>query len=85
IRSSGRFVGVAERFMVGARGPMTLLCGFTGVPFTRFAAGVALGAFFGTVPIQLAVGHVLRDRPEIMASIGAAFLSYYALGPPLVA
>lgn len=64
---------------------MTLLCGFTGVPLRGFAAGVALGALFGTVPIQLALGHVLRDQPAAVATIGAAFISYYAFGPPIVA
>lgn len=84
IRRSGRWVGVAERFALGIRGPMALLCGFTGVPFRSFATGVAIGALFGTVPIQLALGHVLRNRPSAVGGIGAAFVSYYALGPPIV-
>ncbi|CAM9415457.1 unnamed protein product, partial [Laminaria digitata] len=85
IRRSGKFVGVAERFALGVRGPMTLLCGFTGVPVKGFAGGVALGALFGTLPIQLALGYVLRDRPATVAAIGAAFLSLYTLGPPIMA
>lgn len=64
---------------------MTLLCGFTGVPLRDFAAGVATGALIGTVPIQLALGHALRNRPTVVAAIGTAFISYYALGPPIVA
>lgn len=85
IRRSGRFVGIAERFAVGARGPMTLLCGFTGVSFRGFAAGVAVGALFGTIPIQLALGYALRDRPAAVGAIGAAFISFYTLGPPIMA
>lgn len=64
---------------------MTLLCGFTGVPLRGFATGVALGALFGTVPIQLALGHALRDRPATVGAIGAALISYYTLGPPILA
>lgn len=85
IRRSGKFVGVAERFALGVRGPMTLLCGFTGVPLKAFAAGVALGALFGTVPIQLALGYVLRDRPTTVGAIGAAFFSFYTFSPPIMA
>lgn len=70
---------------MGARGPMTLLCGFTGVSCRGFAAGVAVGALFGTVPIQLALGYALRDRPAAVAAIGTAFLSFYSLGPPIMA
>ena len=64
---------------------MSLLCGFTGVPLRGFATGVALGALFGTVPIQLALGYALRNRPAAVAAIGASFISYYAFGPPLIA
>lgn len=64
---------------------MTLLCGFTGVPVKKFAAGVAIGALFGTMPIQLALGYVLRDKPATVGAIGAAFLSFYTLGPPIMA
>lgn len=76
---------MAERFAVGARGPMTLLCGFTGVPLRGFAAGVVLGALFGTMPIQLSVGYVLRDRPAAVAAIGTAFFSFYVFGPAIIA
>lgn len=31
------------------------------------------------------LGHLLRDSPATVAAIGAAFVSYYALGPPVVA
>lgn len=76
---------MAARFAVGARGPMTLLCGFTGVPLRGFAAGVVLGALFGTIPIQLSVGYALRDRPAAVAAIGTAFLSFYVFGPAILA
>lgn len=76
---------MVERFAVGVRGPMNLLYGFTGVPLRGFAAGVVLGALFGTMPIQLSLGYALRDRPAAVAAIGTAFVSCYVFGPPIVA
>ena len=46
--------GAIQRFSVGFRGPLCLVCGFTGVPPVRFALGAALGAL-GTMPLQLTV------------------------------
>ncbi|CAM9508116.1 unnamed protein product [Choristocarpus tenellus] len=83
IRRSGRFVGVAERFAVGMRGPTALLCGAMGVPAVDFGLGVALGAL-GTMPLQLSIGLLLRDQPKAVASVAAAFVSYYALGPAIL-
>lgn len=64
----GRLIGFVERFFIGFRGAIALMSGFTGVPFSSFGCGVALGAFV-TLPMQLGVGYVLRDctRPYLTA------------------
>lgn len=76
---------MVERFAVGVRGPMSLLCGFTGVPFRSYLLGVAAGSLFGTMPIQLIIGHALRNRPSAVAAIAAVFVSVYSFGPPIAA
>jgi hypothetical protein len=47
-------VGFIQRFSLGFRGPLCLVCGFTNVPAPHFLGGVAVGAL-GTMPIQLFV------------------------------
>lgn len=46
------YAGLIQRFSLGFRGPLCLVCGFTDVSASQFLAGVALGAL-GTLPIQL--------------------------------
>ena len=58
--------GAIQRFSVGFRGPLCLVCGFTGVPATTFALGAAIGAL-GTMPIQLTVVGVCCDHANNLA------------------
>ena len=46
--------GAIQRFSLGFRGPLCLVCGFTGVAPSKFALGAALGAL-GTMPLQILV------------------------------
>ena len=46
--------GAIQRFSLGFRGPLCLVCGFTGVAPSRFALGAAVGAL-GTMPLQILV------------------------------
>ena len=50
--------GLVQRFSLGFRGPLCLVCGFTGVSARQFGAGAALGAL-GTMPLQLFAVRVL--------------------------
>ena len=45
--------GTVQRFSLGFRGPLCLVCGFTGVSPHLFASGVAVGAV-GTMALQIA-------------------------------
>jgi len=65
------FVAV-ERFSIGLRNPTAFLAGTLGIPADCYFAGVCCGCLF-TLPIQLAVGFVLRERPVVaLASVAAA-------------
>ncbi|KAF8783696.1 hypothetical protein HU200_000376 [Digitaria exilis] len=65
-------VGFVERFSIGARNPTAFLAGALCVPADCFFAGVCFGCLF-TLPLQLAVGFALRERPVVaLASVAAA-------------
>lgn len=49
-----RASGAIQRFSLGFRGPLCLVCGFTGVAPSKFALGAAVGAL-GTMPLQILV------------------------------
>lgn len=84
ITKRSRSIGAIQRFSVGFRGPLCLVCGFTGVPPVRFALGAALGAL-GTMPLQLTVGYFLRHTPNpyltALAVVSAPNLCGQLLGP----
>lgn len=46
--------GLVQRFSLGFRGPLCLVCGFTGVSGKQFLGGVAFGALL-TMPLQIVV------------------------------
>ena len=52
--TSSATAGAIQRFSLGFRGPLCLVCGFTGVSPQKFALGAAVGAL-GTMPLQLTV------------------------------
>eukprot|EP00891_Asterochloris_glomerata_P000230 jgi/Astpho2/230/Aster-02133 len=55
IQRWGRWIGTVQRFSLGFRGPLCLVCGFTGVSPQLFASGVAVGTV-GTMALQIAAG-----------------------------
>ncbi|KAK9906818.1 hypothetical protein WJX75_008490 [Coccomyxa subellipsoidea] len=61
------WIGTVQRFSLGFRGPLCLISGFSGVPATRFAAGASIGAL-GTMPIQLTIGYLMRNSPNVYLS-----------------
>lgn len=84
INKRSRTIGAIQRFSLGFRGPLCLVCGFTGVPPARFALGAAVGAL-GTMPLQLTVGYYLRHTPNpyltALAVVSAPNLCGQLLGP----
>ncbi|RLM79602.1 uncharacterized protein C2845_PM12G05140 [Panicum miliaceum] len=72
VQKYGNLIGFVERFSIGLRNPTAFLAGALGIPADCYFAGVCLGCLF-TLPIQLAVGFVLRERPVVaLASVAAA-------------
>ena len=78
VSESGALAGLIQRFSVGFRGPLCLVCGFAGVSAAEFLGGVALGAL-GTMPLQLGLGYLIRDSPNVYLTALAL-----AAGPNLV-
>ncbi|EEE56466.1 hypothetical protein OsJ_05675 [Oryza sativa Japonica Group] len=72
VQKYGNLIGFVERFSVGVRNPTGFLAGALGIPADCYFAGVCCGCLF-TLPIQLAVGFFLRERPVVaLASVAAA-------------
>ncbi|KAM3227844.1 hypothetical protein ACQJBY_059535 [Aegilops geniculata] len=72
IQKYGNLIGFVERFSIGVRNPTGFLAGAVGVSADCYFAGVCCGCLF-TLPIQLAVGFLLRERPVVaLASVAAA-------------
>jgi len=72
VQKYGNLIGFVERFSIGVRNPTAFLAGALGISADFFFAGVCFGCLF-TLPIQLAVGFLLRERPVVaLASVAAA-------------
>ncbi|CAL4889552.1 unnamed protein product [Urochloa decumbens] len=72
VQKYGNLIGFVERFSIGIRNPTSFLAGASGIPADCFFAGVCFGCLF-TLPIQLTIGFVLRERPvTALASVAAA-------------
>lgn len=88
INKRSRSIGAIQRFSLGFRGPLCLVCGFTGVAPSKFALGAAVGAL-GTMPLQILVGYFLRNTPNpyltAFAVMTAPNLCGQLLGPILSA
>jgi len=76
VQKYGNLIGFVERFSIGVRNPTAFLAGTLGIPADCYFAGVCCGCLF-TLPIQLAVGFVLRERP-VVAAVGVCTAFPYA-------
>ncbi|KAH9784850.1 transmembrane protein [Citrus sinensis] len=61
VQKYGNLIGF-ERFSLGVRNPTAFLAGTMGIPPDCFFAGVCCGGLL-TLPIQLVIGFLLRERP----------------------
>ncbi|KAJ8430338.1 hypothetical protein Cgig2_008431 [Carnegiea gigantea] len=62
VQRYGNLSGFVEQFSIGMRNPTAFLAGAVGAPPDCFFAGVCIGGLI-TLPIQLAIGSLLRKRP----------------------
>ncbi|XP_024523861.1 uncharacterized protein LOC9631152 isoform X1 [Selaginella moellendorffii] len=84
VQRYGNVIGFVERFSVGARNPTSFLAGASGIEASKFFAGVCLGGLL-TLPLQMSVGFMLRDRPVIALAGVAAFVGIWTVFPYLTA
>ena len=68
IQKHGDRVGFIQRFSLGARLPITLVAGYSGMSPWRFLCGSALGACI-TLTAQISVGYVARHQITRVISI----------------
>ncbi|KAH9556437.1 hypothetical protein CY35_07G027700 [Sphagnum magellanicum] len=72
VQRYGNLIGFVERFSVGVRNPTSFLAGFVGISPSNYFLGVCLGGLI-TLPIQIGIGVLLRDRPvAALAGVAAA-------------
>ncbi|GMH42617.1 hypothetical protein BSKO_10536 [Bryopsis sp. KO-2023] len=82
------WIGSVQRFSLGFRGPLCLVCGFMGVSAKQFLGGVALAAPL-TMGLQFCAGYLLKDVGNVylaaLAVVAGPNLVGHALGPILTA
>ncbi|XP_042514496.1 uncharacterized protein LOC122089100 isoform X2 [Macadamia integrifolia] len=72
VQRYGNLIGFVERFSLGVRNPTSFLAGALGISSECFFAGVCFGGLI-TLPIQLGIGFLLRERPVMaIASVATA-------------
>ncbi|KAL3633329.1 hypothetical protein CASFOL_022856 [Castilleja foliolosa] len=62
VQRYGNLIGFVERFSLGVRNPTAFLAGALDISPECFFAGVCCGGLV-TLPLQLAIGFLLRERP----------------------
>lgn len=73
-----------ERFTIGVRNSTAFLAGASGISAECFFAGVCCGGLI-TLPIQLAVGFLLRERPVVALATVATVVGIWTIFPYLLA
>ncbi|XP_010241369.1 PREDICTED: uncharacterized protein LOC104585994 isoform X2 [Nelumbo nucifera] len=72
VQRYGNLIGFVERFSLGVRNPTAFLAGALGISPDCFFAGVCCGGLV-TLPIQLSIGFLLRERPMVaLAGVATA-------------
>ncbi|KAF9606783.1 hypothetical protein IFM89_028159 [Coptis chinensis] len=75
VQKYGNLIGFVERFSIGVRNPTAFLAGALGISADCFFAGVCLGGLI-TLPVQLAIGFFLRERPVVALASVATIVHY---------
>ncbi|GAB2282004.1 hypothetical protein Dimus_016567 [Dionaea muscipula] len=84
VQNHGNLSGFVERFSIGVRNPTAFLAGAMGVSPACFFAGVCCGGLI-TLPIQLGIGFLLRERPVFAVAATATVVGIWSLFPYAVA
>ncbi|CAN6447877.1 unnamed protein product [Victoria cruziana] len=84
VKRYGNLIGFVERFSLGVRNPTAFLAGAMGISASRFFAGVCCGCLI-TLPVQLAIGFLLRDRPVLAIASVATVVGIWTFFPYVIA
>ncbi|GKV00660.1 hypothetical protein SLEP1_g13322 [Rubroshorea leprosula] len=84
VKKYGNLIGFVERFSLGVRNPTAFLAGAMGISPEYFFAGVCCGGLI-TLPIQLGIGFLLRERPVFALTTVATAVGIWTVFPYLVA
>ncbi|XP_050204589.1 uncharacterized protein LOC126654689 isoform X2 [Mercurialis annua] len=84
VRKYGNLAGLVERFSLGVRNPTGFLAGTMGVSPEIFFAGVCGGCLI-TLPLQLGIGYLLRERPVVALATVASVVGIWTIFPYAVA
>ncbi|KAL5862123.1 hypothetical protein ACOSQ3_003408 [Xanthoceras sorbifolium] len=84
VQKYGNLIGFVERLSIGVRNPTGFLAGTLGISPDCFFAGVCCGGLV-TLPIQLGIGFLLRERPVFALATVATVVGIWTLFPYAVA
>ncbi|CAM6117348.1 unnamed protein product [Calypogeia fissa] len=84
VQRYGNLIGFVERFSLGVRNPTSFLAGVAGISPAKFFAGVCVGGLL-TLPLQMSVGFVLRERPVAALAAVAAVVGTWTVFPYAIA
>lgn len=84
VQRYGNLIGFVERFSLGVRNPTSFIAGAMRVAPDKFFTGVCVGALI-TMPLQMVVGFLLRERPMAGLAVVAAAVGAWTVLPYLAA
>ncbi|KAF8014798.1 hypothetical protein BT93_H0559 [Corymbia citriodora subsp. variegata] len=84
VQKYGNLIGFVERFSLGVRNPTAFLAGASGISPEYFFAGVCGGGLI-TLPIQLGIGFLLRERPLFALATVATAVGIWTIFPYAIA
>lgn len=84
VQKYGNLIGFVERFSIGVRNPTAFLAGASGISPEYFFAGVCCGGLV-TLPIQLGIGFLLRERPLFAVATVATAVGIWTIFPYAIA
>ncbi|XP_076894301.1 uncharacterized protein LOC143546532 [Bidens hawaiensis] len=84
VQRYGNLIGFVERFSLGVRNPTAFIAGALDVSPECFFAGVCCGGLI-TLPIQLAIGFLLRGRPVFALATVATVVGIWTIFPYAIA
>ncbi|KAJ0244713.1 Transmembrane protein [Hirschfeldia incana] len=84
VQKYGNLSGFVERFSLGVRNPTAFFAGALGISPECFFAGVCCGGLI-TLPIQLVIGFLLRERPMFAIATVATVVGIWTIFPYMVA